>query len=208
MALRRIHVAGGAALMIQSNPNITPDTIKARMMRSAWKGYPAHGNTHARDVKGNDYMSQYDAFTIGAGYLDIQAALGDSSPVNGGAASPTVVFNAVTKTATLVNGLSVVWGQSMVWGQSAVFANSVVWGQLEVDASSMVWGNSVVWGQVGTDACSMVWGQSVVWGQLSDELNALSDGDPGDASDTDNTDSGGIITDSESLSDTVPGGGL
>jgi serine protease AprX len=198
-------VAAGAALMIQSNPNITPDTIKARMMKTAWKGYPAHGNTHSRDVKGNDYMSQYDAFTIGAGYLDIQAALGDSTAINGGATSPTVVFNPLTKTATLVNGLSVVWGQTVVWGQGSLFANSVVWGQLTVDANSLVWGNSVVWGQYGTDACSMVWGQSVVWGQLSDSLNALSDGDPGDQADTDSTDSGGTITDSESV--TAPTGG-
>ncbi|HWY70963.1 MAG TPA: S8 family peptidase [Terriglobales bacterium] len=193
-------VAGGAALMIQSNPNITPDMVKARMMRSAWKGYPVRGNSWGRDVRGNTYLSQYDVFTIGAGYLDIQAALGDNSPVNGGAASPTVVFNPLTKTATLVNGMSVVWGQSMVWGQSGVFANSVVWGQLEVDASSMVWGNSVVWGQTDEAACSMVWGQSVVWGQLDDgTLNALSDGDPGDASDADSTDSGGTITDGEAV---------
>jgi len=199
-------VSGGAALMIQANPNLTPDAIKARMMRSAWKGYPVRGNSWGRDVKGNLYLSQYDVFTIGAGYLDIQAALNDTSVVNGGAASPTVVFNPLTKTATLVNGSSVVWGQSMVWGQSAVFANSVVWGQLEVDAMSTVWGNSVVWGQEGTDACSMVWGQSVVWGQLDDgTLNALSDGDPGDAADTDTTDSGGTITDTDTV--TPPTGG-
>jgi len=199
-------VSGAAALMIQANPNVTPDAIKARMMRSAWKGYPVRGNSMGRDVKGNLYLSQYDVFTIGAGYLDIQAALGDNTPVNGGAASPTVVFNPLTKNATLVNGSSVVWGQSMVWGQSAVFANSVVWGQLEVDASSMVWGNSVVWGQSDLAACSMVWGQSVVWGQLDDgTLNALSDGDPGDASDADTTDSGGTITDSESVTPLVGG---
>ena len=173
--------AGGAALMIQANPNITPDTVKARMMKTAWKGYPAHGNSHSHDIKGHDYMAQYDAFTIGAGMLDLQAAIMDNTTVNGGAASPTVVYNPLTSTAKLVNGLSVVWGQTVVWGQSGVFANSVVWGQMTVDASSLVWGNSVVWGQTGTDACSMVWGQSVVWGQLDDgSLNALSADDPGD----------------------------
>ena len=198
-------VAGGAVLMIQSNPNLTPDAIKARMMRTAWKGYPVRGNSWGRDVKGNNYLSQYDVFTIGSGYFDLQAALNDTTAVNGGAASPTVVFNPLTKTATLTNGLSVVWGQSMVWGQSGVFANSVVWGQLEVDASSMVWGNSVVWGQTDAAACSMVWGQSVVWGQLDDgSLNALSDGDPGDASDSDTTDSGGTITDGESVTPSAP----
>jgi len=177
-------VAAGAALMVQANPNVTPDTIKARMMKTAWKGYPAHGNSHAHDIKGNDYMAQYDAFTIGSGYLDIQAAMGDNTPINGGAASPTVVFNPATQTAKLVNGLSVVWGQTVVWGQSSVFANSVVWGQFTVDATSLVWGNSVVWGQTDNSACSMVWGQSVVWGQLDDgSLNALSATDPGDVDD-------------------------
>jgi hypothetical protein len=182
------------------------------MMRSAWKGYPAHGNSWGRDVKGNQYLSQYDAFTIGAGYFDVQAAMGDTTVINGGAPSPTVVFNPVTKTATLVNGTSVVWGQAVVWGQSSVLADSVVWGQLTVDATSMVWGNSVVWGQYGTDACSMVWGQSVVWGQLTDALNALSDGDPGDASDTDLSDSGGSFTDSDTVlppaAPSTPGGVL
>jgi len=83
-------------------------------------------------------------------------------------------------------------------------ADSVVWGQMTVDASSMVWGNSVVWGQAGTDACSMVWGQSVVWGQLSDVLNALSDGDPGDNVDADPTASDGVITGDEAPAATPP----
>jgi len=173
-------VAGGAALMLQANSTLTPDTVKARMMKTAWKGYPAHGNSHALDIKGNDFLSQYDAFTIGAGYVDIQAAIGDNTAVTGGAPSPTVVFDPITKNAKLVNGLSVVWGQTVVWGQSLVWGNSVVWGQFTVDATSLVWGNSVVWGQTGTDACSLVWGNSVVWGQLDDQLNALSAGDPGD----------------------------
>jgi len=177
-------VSGAAALMFQKDSKLTPDTIKARLMKDAWKGYPSHGKSWAHDIKQRSYEAQYDAFTIGSGYVDIQASLADNTVINGGAASPTVVFNATTKTAKLVNGLSVVWGQSMVWGQSAVFANSVVWGQFTVDLDSSVWGNSVVWGQFGTDACSMVWGQSVVWGQFSDELNALSSDDPGDTDDT------------------------
>jgi len=190
-------VAGAAALMVQMDSSLAPDTIKARMMREAWKGYPARGNSWAHDIKKNAYMSQYDVFTIGAGYLDIQATLSDNAVVNGGAASPTVVFDPITRNAKLLNGTSVVWGQSMVWGQSSIWANSVVWGQLEVDdASSVVWGNSVVWGQADAAACSMVWGQSVVWGQLTDALNALSEDDPGDTDDTTpatTTPTGGVL---------------
>src|SRR5215472_8120152 len=32
------YVAGAAALMIQKDPTLTPDTVKARMMKTAWKG--------------------------------------------------------------------------------------------------------------------------------------------------------------------------
>ena len=201
-------VSAGAALMIQANPNLTPDTIKARMMKTAWKGYPAHGNSVAHDIKKNSYYSQYDAFTIGSGYVDIQAAMGDNTSVNGGAPSPTVVFNATTGSATVINGVSVVWGQQVVWGQSSVWANSVVWGQFTVDAMAVVWGNSVVWGQEGTEACSMVWGQSVVWGQLDDgSLNALSEDDPGDVDD-DSTTTDPSATTTDPNATTSTGGAL
>ena len=43
-------VAGAAALMFQKDPTLTPDTIKARMMKTAWKGYP--GNSWAYDILG------------------------------------------------------------------------------------------------------------------------------------------------------------
>ncbi|HEY2913807.1 MAG TPA: S8 family peptidase, partial [Candidatus Angelobacter sp.] len=76
-------VAGAAALMFQKDPTLTPDTIKARMMKTAWKGYP--GNSWAYDNSGKSYFSQYDVFTIGAGYLDIYSSLKSTDVVNGGA---------------------------------------------------------------------------------------------------------------------------
>src|SRR5262249_11801648 len=66
-------VSGAAALMIQKDSTLTPDIIKARMMKTAWKGYPV--NSWGYDVRGMGYLSQYDVFTIGAGYLDIYGAL-------------------------------------------------------------------------------------------------------------------------------------
>src|SRR5215472_5994990 len=82
-------VAGAAALMIQKDPTLTPDTIKARMMKTAWKGYPT--TSWAYDTRGVGYLSQYDVFTIGAGYLDVDAVLGSNDVVNAGAASPVAV---------------------------------------------------------------------------------------------------------------------
>ena len=47
-------VAGAAALMFQKDPTLTPDTIKARMMKTAWKGYP--GNSWAYDNSGKKLL--------------------------------------------------------------------------------------------------------------------------------------------------------
>src|SRR5438270_207053 len=169
-------IAGAAALMVQKDPTLTPDTIKARMMKTAWKGYP--GNSWAYDSWGKSYFSQYDAFTIGAGYLDIYSSLKSTDVVNGGSPSPVVNFNATTGQATLSNSLSITWGNSITRGSSIVWGNSIVWGGNCVLSDSIVWGDSIIWGQTGVTGNSIIWGQSIVWG--ADSVNALSDGEDGE----------------------------
>jgi len=162
-------VSGAAALMLQQNSALTPDQVKARLMKTAYKTFPA-SSTAIDPVSGIAYTSYYDIFTIGAGYLDIGAALAntDVAPSNLGAAlSPSAQYDATTGTVSLVNGTSVCWGQSLVWGQS------VVWGQTVLNGSSVVWGQSVVWGNSSLSGFSLVWGQSMVWGQ-SDSTGATS----------------------------------
>jgi serine protease AprX len=169
-------VAGAAALMLQKDPTLTPDTIKARMMKTAWKGYP--GNSWGYDAWGRSYFSQYDAFTIGAGYLDIYSSLKSTDVVNGGAPSPVVNFNPVTGKATLSNSLSITWGNSITWGSSIIWGDSIVWGGNCVLNDSIIWGDSIVWGQTGDSGNSLIWGQSIIWG--TDSIYALSDGEDGE----------------------------
>lgn len=169
-------VAGAAALMIQKDPTLTPDTIKARMMKTAWKGYPV--NSWGYDVWGRSYFSQYDIFTIGAGYLDIYSSLRNTDVVNGGAPSPVVNYDPATGTATLSNSLSITWGNSITWGSSIIWGNSIVWGGNCVLSDSIIWGDSIVWGQSGDQGNSIIWGDSIIWGVGS--INALSDGEDGE----------------------------
>ncbi|HKD45521.1 MAG TPA: S8 family peptidase, partial [Candidatus Angelobacter sp.] len=168
-------VAGAAALMLQNDPTLTPDTIKARMMKTAWKGYPT--SSWGYDFWGFGYLSQDDVFTIGAGYLDVDAALSTTDLVNGGAPSPTAVFDPVTGQARLTNSLSVVWGTSVIWGNSVVWGDSIVWSPGLVD-DSIIWGNSVVWGQTSLAGNSIIWSTSIVWGP--DSLDAMSEGEDGE----------------------------
>jgi serine protease AprX len=169
-------VAGAAALMLQKDPTLTPDTIKARMMKTAWKGYP--GNSWASDTKGKSYFSQYDVFTIGAGYLDIYSSLKSTDVVNGGASSPIAYRNTASGKYGYVNSQSITWGNSITWGSSIVWGNSIVWGGNCVISDSIIWGDSIVWGDSTLAANSIIWGSSIVWSP--DSMTALSDGEDGE----------------------------
>jgi serine protease AprX len=169
-------VAGAAALMVQKDPAITPDTVKARLMKTAWKGYPV--SSWGYDVWGHSYFSQYDVFTIGAGYVDIYSALKNTDVVNGGAPSPVAVMDPATGQVTLNNSQSITWGNSITWGSSIIWGNSIVWGGNAVLSDSIIWGNSIIWGQTGVAANSIIWGNSIVWG--ADSIAGLSDSEDGE----------------------------
>ncbi|MGC2742844.1 MAG: S8 family peptidase [Candidatus Angelobacter sp.] len=169
-------VAGAAALMFQKDPTLTPDTIKARMMKTAWKGYP--GNSWASDSWGKSYFSQYDVFTIGAGYLDIYSSLKSTDVVNGGAPSPVAYRDTATGKYGLMNSQSITWGNSITWGSSIIWGNSIVWGGNAVLCDSIIWGDSIVWGDTSLSANSIIWSNSIVWS--ADTINALSDGEDGE----------------------------
>ena len=171
-------VSGAVALMLQQNPALTPDQVKARLMKTAWKGFNQY--TSSVDDFGNTYSNQYDIFTYGAGYLDIDAALNNTDLATGVALSPTAVYNALSRTVTLVNTNSVVWGgASVVWGAtSVVWGNSVVWGANTITSNSVVWGStSVVWGASSVSGFSVVWGANST---TASPMSAFSDGDDGE----------------------------
>ena len=71
-------VSGAAALLMQQNPNLTPDQVKARLMRTANKNFPV-SSVATDPTTGISYTSYYDIFTVGAGYLDVWAALNSNA---------------------------------------------------------------------------------------------------------------------------------
>src|SRR5271166_59525 len=109
-------VSGAVALMLQKNSRLTPDQVKARLMKTASKNFPAT-STITDPTTQVTYVEEYDIFTVGAGYLNVAAALssGDlASATAGSALSPTAVYNSSTGTVTLVQGSSVLWGSSVI----------------------------------------------------------------------------------------------
>jgi serine protease AprX len=175
-------VSGMAALMIQAEPLITPDTVKARLMKAAEK------------------RAGYDIFSEGAGFADLVAALQLSDVTSSPALSPSATW---TATGILLQDPGKLWGSSDVWsgeaiwgadpqrGTGAVWSDPTIWGGPAAAvsaaspapgnavANSIVWGSghknsgpikvdSIVWGG-GMSADSIVWGggmsaDSIVWG--------------------------------------------
>jgi serine protease AprX len=150
-------VSGAAADLLQANPAMTPDQVKARLMLTAYKTFPS-SSVATDPTTGQTYVSYYDIFTIGAGYLDIAAALANQSLPQGSALSPTAVYNPSTGSIGIVAASSSVWGNNSVWGNGTVWGVNSVWGNSSVWGVSSVWGNNSVWGS------RSVWGNATVWG--------------------------------------------
>jgi len=153
-------VSGIAALLLQKTPSLTPDQVKARLMKTAWKGFAS--NVTATDAgTGVVYQIQQDLFAVGTGAVDASAALTntDLAPSNVGAAkSPTATYDSTTNTISIVGDPATIWNNSVLWGNSVIWGNSVLWGNSVIWGNSVLWGNAVIWGN------SVIWGNAVVWG--------------------------------------------
>ena len=154
-------VAGAAALLIQKNPSLTPDQVKARLMKTATK----IGTLYSTGIDANtreSFNNQSDIFTVGAGYLNISAALANYDLVTRPAISPTAVFNAITRKISISRDFSVLWGDSIIWGDSLLFG-SFVFSRPALNAldESVLWGDSVIWGDALASGFSILWGDSV-----------------------------------------------
>ncbi|HYE85466.1 MAG TPA: S8 family serine peptidase [Vicinamibacterales bacterium] len=187
-------VSGSIALMLQANPSLSPNLVKAMLQFTAQQ-YPG-----------------YDALTQGAGFLNTRGAVrlaeffqnaqpGMTYPsmtgwskhiiwgnkrVSGGVLTPdgSAWLDGVTWGApSTPSGADVIWGNdcadascdNVVWGNDG--DDNVVWGNSDED--NVVWGNSsddnVVWGNDcgGSDCDNVVWGNdgddNVVWGNSGDD---------------------------------------
>lgn len=140
-------VSGAAALLLQANPQLTPDQVKAKLMLTAYKTFPTT-STGTDPATGISYLSQYDLFTIGAGYLDIKAALADNTPFWSTALSPTAVYTpipgSILGTATVSCGFSSVckgfwkWSTQSLWGTQSINSDQTIWG-------NYFWGTMFIW---------------------------------------------------------------
>ena len=112
-------VSGAVALLLQDEPNLTPDQVKYRLMATANQDWPG-----------------YDATTAGAGYLDVYSAVYSNTTES-------------ANTGILPSQLLYTGHDPITWGSvgwNSVGWNSVGWNS--VGWNSVGW-NSVGWNSVG-----------------------------------------------------------
>ena len=193
-------VAGTVALMLQANPTLKPNLVKAILQYTA-------------------QTRHYDALTQGAGFLNAQGAVqlaryfknplqGQAYPhswmwsrqviwgnhrVKGGVIKPAAnawASNIVWGTLANDEGENIVWGtlcaddcENIVWGTIAAELENIVWGTVD-DGENIVWGTAddgenIVWGTL--DLENIVWGtlcgsddcENIVWGTAMDLENIV-----------------------------------
>ena len=168
-------VAGSVALMLQANPSLTPNLVKAILEYTA-QVYPG-----------------YDALTEGAGFLNTKGAVdlaryfktaqaGQSYPhptewskkINWG--SHRISHGVIKPNATA-------WKNGVVWGASkTVTGQNIVWGTAcGSHCDNVVWNSmdsedNIVWGTASADEDNIVWGtfaaldeDNIVWGTMADD---------------------------------------
>ena len=179
-------VAGAAALMLEEQNTLTPDQVKARLMKTAYKMGVFSTSAYVPHLF-MSFVDFYDLFSVGSGLLNVQAATAntDLAPAGvGSALSPYAVYNQQTGVVSLIYGNGTVSSTSVVWGSSVVWGTSVVWGSNLVSGNSVVWGSSMPWNNNLLSAFSVVWGSStgtasassVVWGaSVGNATSAFSD---------------------------------
>jgi serine protease AprX len=176
-------VSGVVADLLQQHPSLTPDQVKARLMKTAYKTFPAT-STAVDPVTGQTFVSQYDIFTIGAGYLDVAAALANHDLATGTAMSPTASYDSASGTVYIAYDPSATW-QDTDGALKAVWGSTTVWGNSVIDANKAVWGSKAVWGTNSVGGFSTVWGNKSIWGSSTTSADKAVWGSDSSTSDSD-----------------------
>ena len=165
-------VAGTVALMLEANPRLTPNMVKAILQFTA------------EEKRNVSYLAQGAGFlnTLGAVRLSRFFAVGkkgDAYP-NMKAWSRHIFWgNRRVKGGVLTPG-GTAWGLNIVWGNMQTpLGQNIVWGENcdTANCDNIVWGNNIVWGETdstdnvvwgNTDGDNIVWGNgdldNIVWG--------------------------------------------
>jgi serine protease AprX len=149
--------------------------VKALLMVSAnHRNFPTSSSVTANGIT---YTANYDVFTVGSGYLDINAALeaAATDPIPAGSAmSPQAQFDPSTQNAFIVTSQTALWGSTALWGAENIYGSTqflggstALWGAGDPQGFTALWGSTALWGAGNTNAATALWGADDVNGSTA-----------------------------------------
>src|SRR4029077_13268692 len=158
-------VSGTVALMLQANPNLTPNLVKAILQYTA-QTYPGYSPLR----QGAGFLNSLGAVRLATSYATPHA--GDLMPVQR-VWSRTVNWGSHRLKHGVIKPSANAWANNIVWGSVKTLGDggdNIVWGSMS-DGDNIVWGSAsdgdnIVWGSAGD-------GDNIVWGSASDGDNIV-----------------------------------
>ncbi len=168
-------VSGAVADLLQAVPGMTPDQAKAFLMRTANRTYLPATSVATDPTSGMQYTAHNDLLTVGAGYLDIAAAVtaaqaNASALPTGTAMSPVAAYDPKQNQVYLLKFPGSLWGTTSGGTVSNPLLGGLLSGLLGVTQTTPVltWNPIDVYGAnaVGsaTPLPGAVWGWTPLYG--------------------------------------------
>ena len=164
-------VSGVVARMLQANPALTPNAVKAILQYTA------------------AVSPEVDLLSQGAGFLNTEAAVslarfyatsqeGDSYAIGGGW-SRHIIWGNRRVSGGILQPWGSAWGANIIWGSGG---DNIIWGSgcPTRDCDNIIWGSSkdnIIW---GSSKDNIIWGSSkdnIIWGSSKDNIIWGSGGD-------------------------------
>jgi hypothetical protein len=164
-------VSGTVALMLQANPTLTPNLIKAILQYTA-QVYPGYKPLE----QGAGFLNTYGAVRLAKFYAT--HTVGDHMPVTP-LWSKHIIWGNHMLTGGYINPKGNAWAKTVTWGAAKTLDDSgdnIVWGTDCGDCDNIVWGtaddsgDNIVWGTTDGSGDNIVWGtqfvggDNIVWG--------------------------------------------
>jgi serine protease AprX len=174
-------VTGTVALMLQANPSLTPNLVKAILQYTA-EEYDGYSPLR----QGAGFLNSLGAVKLAKFYKDNR--VGARMPIQK-VWSQQIIWGNHLLSGGYLNPLGNAWSTQTVWGAAGLRGDdnivwgtncgggcdNIVWGTRDASGDNIVWGtrgdDNIVWGTGGDD--NIVWGthsdDNIVWGTHTDD---------------------------------------
>ncbi|HMF94868.1 MAG TPA: S8 family peptidase, partial [Vicinamibacterales bacterium] len=160
-------VSGSVALMLQANPKLTPNLVKAILQYTAQQ-YPGYSPLR----QGAGFLNTLGAVRLAQYYVNPRP--GDRVPTQS-VWSRQILWGSHRVIGGIMKPSGNAWSNTVVWGSAKTMADvgdNIVWGSMALDGDNIVWGSAdsgdnIVWG-TSSSGDTVVWGSdagdNIVWG--------------------------------------------